>query len=88
MGQHMQPATSATYTYTGNKLASFSKAGVAQVVSHTANGEFIYGQTPSYDNGARRKVDRVSATEYYYMNYNHKNERVLEIMSSMVLSRL
>lgn len=74
-GQHMQPAASATYTYSGNKLASFSKAGVAQSVSHTANGELIYGQTPRYDNGARRKVDTVSTTEYYYMNYNHKNER-------------
>lgn len=74
-GQHMQPAASATYTYSSNKLASFSKAGVAQSVSHTANGELIYGQTPRYDNGARRKVDTVSTTEYYYMNYNHKNER-------------
>ena len=74
-GQHAQPAASATYTYTGNKLASFSKAGVGQSISHTGNGELTYGTTPTYDNGARRKVDRISSTDYYYMNYNHKNER-------------
>ncbi|WP_155757847.1 RHS repeat domain-containing protein [Acinetobacter beijerinckii] len=74
-GQHMQPAASATYSYSGNKLSSFSKGGVGQSISHTDNGELTHGATPTYDNGARRKVDRISSTDYYYMNYNHKNER-------------
>ncbi|WP_252510148.1 RHS repeat-associated core domain-containing protein [Acinetobacter oleivorans] len=76
-GQHMQPAASAAYTYTANtnKLASFTKGGVAQTFSHTANSELSYGTyLPTYDNAGRRKVDRAS-TDYYYMNYNHKNER-------------
>lgn len=74
-GQHMQPAASVSYTYTGNKLASLSKAGVGQTISHTANAELNFGTfLPTYDNGGRRKVDRSSAG-YYYMNYNHKNER-------------
>ena len=74
-GQHMQPAASATYTYTGNRLASFTKAGVAQSFSHTANGELGYGPyLPTYDNGGRRKKDGTSV-DYYYHNYNHKNER-------------
>ncbi|MDC5604727.1 RHS repeat protein, partial [Acinetobacter baumannii] len=29
---------------------------------------------PTYDYSGRRKVDRAS-TDYYFMNYNHKNER-------------
>ena len=76
-GQHMQPAASVSYTYVGNKLASFTKAGVAQSFSHTANSELNYGSyLPTYDNGGRRKVDAISiSTDYYYMNYNHKNER-------------
>ncbi|MBP2605693.1 RHS repeat-associated core domain-containing protein [Acinetobacter calcoaceticus] len=76
-GQHMQPAASAAYTYTANtnKLASFTKGGVAQIFSHTANSELNYGTyLPTYDYAGRRKVDRAS-TDYYYMNYNHKNER-------------
>ncbi|WP_436897462.1 RHS repeat-associated core domain-containing protein [Acinetobacter gyllenbergii] len=74
-GQHMQPATNASYTYTGNKLASLTKDGVAQSISHTSNAELNFGTyLPTYDNGGRRKVDRAS-TDYYYMNYNHKNER-------------
>lgn len=74
-GQHMQPATSVSYTYTGNKLASLTKDGVAQSISHTNNAELNFGTyLPTYDNGGRRKVDRAS-TDYYYMNYNHKNER-------------
>ncbi|WP_445405011.1 RHS repeat domain-containing protein [Acinetobacter vivianii] len=74
-GQHMQPAANVSYTYTGNKLASLSKAGVGQTISHTANAELSFGTfLPTYDNGGRRKVDRSSAG-YYYMNYNHKNER-------------
>ena len=76
-GQHAQPAASASYSYAGNKLSSFSKAGVGQTISHTGNGELSYGSyLPTYDNGGRRKVDRSSA-DYYYMNYNHKNERSL-----------
>ena len=74
-GQHMQPAANVSYTYVGNKLASLTKAGLAQTISHTANGELTYATTSGYDNGARRKTDRLSGTEYYYMNYNHKNER-------------
>lgn len=76
-GQHMQPAASATYSYTANsnKLAGYNKTGVGQSISHTANGELIYATTSAYDNGGRRKVDRLSTAEYYYMNYNHKNER-------------
>ncbi|WP_228132961.1 RHS repeat-associated core domain-containing protein [Acinetobacter sp. 826659] len=76
-GQHMQPAASAAYTYTTNtnKLASFTKGGVAQTFSHTANSELSYGTyLPTYDYAGRRKVDRAS-TDYYFMNYNHKNER-------------
>ncbi|WP_262448670.1 RHS repeat-associated core domain-containing protein [Acinetobacter pittii] len=76
-GQHMQPAASAAYTYTANtnKLASFTKGGVAQTFSHTANSELSYGTyLPTYDYAGRRKVDR-SSTDYYFMNYNHKNER-------------
>jgi len=74
-GQHMQPAESVSYTYAGNKLASLTKAGVAQTISHTGNAELNFGTyLPTYDNGGRRKVDRASAG-YYYMNYNHKNER-------------
>ena len=76
-GQHMQPAASVAYTYTANtnKLASFTKGGVAQTFSHTANSELSYGTyLPTYDNAGRRKVDRAS-TDYYFMNYNHKNER-------------
>ncbi|WP_155767331.1 RHS repeat-associated core domain-containing protein [Acinetobacter gyllenbergii] len=74
-GQHMQPATNASYTYTGNKLASLTKDSVAQSISHTSNAELNFGTyLPTYDNGGRRKVDRAS-TDYYYMNYNHKNER-------------
>ena len=76
-GQHMQPAASAAYTYAANtnKLASFTKGGVAQTFSHTANSELSYGTyLPTYDYSGRRKVDRAS-TDYYFMNYNHKNER-------------
>ncbi|MDC4473318.1 RHS repeat protein [Acinetobacter baumannii] len=76
-GQHMQPAASAAYTYTANtnKLASFTKGGVAQTFSHTTNSELSYGTyLPTYDYAGRRKVDRAS-TDYYFMNYNHKNER-------------
>ncbi|MDP9804692.1 RHS repeat-associated core domain-containing protein [Acinetobacter calcoaceticus] len=76
-GQHMQPAASAAYTYTANtnKLSSFTKGGVAQTFSHTANSELSYGTyLPTYDYAGRRKVDR-SSTDYYFMNYNHKNER-------------
>jgi RHS repeat-associated protein len=74
-GLHMQPAASVSYTYSGNKLATLTKDSIAQTLSHTANAELNYGTTPSYDNGGRRKVDRLSSTNYYYMNYNHKNER-------------
>ncbi|KXZ65124.1 putative deoxyribonuclease RhsC [Acinetobacter venetianus] len=74
-GRHMQPAASATYTYTGNKLTGYSKAGVGQTLGHTGNAELSYGPyAPAYDMGGRRKVDR-STADYYYMNYNHKNER-------------
>ncbi|EPF6153376.1 RHS repeat-associated core domain-containing protein, partial [Acinetobacter baumannii] len=76
-GQHMQPAASAAYIYAANtnKLASFTKGGVAQTFSHTANSELSYGTyLPTYDYSGRRKVDRAS-TDYYFMNYNHKNER-------------
>jgi RHS repeat-associated core domain len=76
-GQHMQPTASAAYSYTANtnKLASFTKGGVAQTFSHTANSELSCGTyLPTYDNAGRRKVDRAS-TDYYFMNYNHKNER-------------
>ncbi|GAA5018200.1 hypothetical protein GCM10023206_31550 [Acinetobacter puyangensis] len=75
-GQHLQPAANASYAYSGNKLASFSKNNVAQSISHTANAELNYGTyLPAYDNGGRRKVDRLNTNNYYDMNYNHKNER-------------
>ncbi|ETR93732.1 RHS repeat-associated core domain-containing protein [Acinetobacter lactucae] len=76
-GQHMQPAAGAEYTYTANtnKLATFTKNGIAQTFSYTANSELSYGTyLPTYDYSGRRKVDRAS-TDYYFMNYNHKNER-------------
>lgn len=76
-GQHMQPAASATYSYNGNRFAGFYKAGVGQNFSMTANGELSYVTTSNYDNGARRKFERISSTNYYNMNYNHKNERSL-----------
>ncbi|MFV5586188.1 RHS repeat-associated core domain-containing protein [Acinetobacter oleivorans] len=64
-----------TYTTNTNKLATFTKNGIAQTFSYTANSELSYGTyLPTYDNADRRKVDRAS-TDYYYMNYNHKNER-------------
>lgn len=74
-GQHMQPAANVAYTYAGNKLASFTKDNVAQGFSYTENGELGYGTyLPTYDNGGRRKKDG-TGTDYYYMNYTHKNER-------------
>ena len=74
-GNHAQPAANATYTYTGNKLSTFSKNGTAQALNYTANAELAFGPySAAYDNGGRRKADHGSG-HYYYMNYNHKNER-------------
>jgi RHS repeat-associated protein len=81
-GQHMQPAANVAYTYAGNKLASFTKDNVAQGFSYTENGELGYGTyLPTYDNGGRRKKDG-TGTDYYYMNYTHKNERSLRSQPS------
>jgi len=74
-GQHMQSGSIINSTYTGNKLVGLTKDGVAQSLTNTANSELSYGTyLPTYDYSGRRKVDRAS-TDYYYMNYNHKNER-------------
>lgn len=74
-GQHMQPSANVSYIYSGNKLSQITKDTIAQNVSHSGNGELTYGTyAPAYDMGGRRKFDRSSA-DYYYMNYNHKNER-------------
>ncbi|WP_289844805.1 RHS repeat-associated core domain-containing protein, partial [Acinetobacter oleivorans] len=74
-GQHMQSAFIINSTYSANKLVGLTKDGVTQSLTNTANSELSYGTyLPTYDNAGRRKVDRAS-TDYYYMNYNHKNER-------------
>ncbi|MFP0266412.1 hypothetical protein BFR77_01095 [Acinetobacter pittii] len=74
-GQHMQSASIINSTYTGNKLVGLTKDGVTQSLTNTANSELSYGTyLPTYDYSGRRKVDRAS-TDYYFMNYNHKNER-------------
>ena len=74
-GNHAQPAANATYTYTGNKLSTFNKNGTAQTLTYTANADVAFGAyKAAYDNGGRRKADQGS-NHYYYMNYNHKNER-------------
>ncbi|MEB6671781.1 RHS repeat-associated core domain-containing protein [Acinetobacter pittii] len=74
-GQHMQSASIINSTYTGNKLVGLTKDSVTQSLTNTANSELSYGTyLPTYDYSGRRKVDRAS-TDYYFMNYNHKNER-------------
>ncbi|EPL7759565.1 TPA: RHS repeat-associated core domain-containing protein [Acinetobacter baumannii] len=74
-GQHMQSAFIINSTYSGNKLVGLTKDGVTQSLTNTANSELSYGTyLPTYDYSGRRKVDRAS-TDYYFMNYNHKNER-------------
>ncbi|MBP2605689.1 RHS repeat domain-containing protein [Acinetobacter calcoaceticus] len=74
-GQHMQSAFIINSTYSGNKLVGLTKDGVTQSLTNTANSELSYGTyLPTYDNAGRRKIDSAS-TDYYYMNYNHKNER-------------
>lgn len=83
-GSHLQPAASATYAYSGNKLTSFNKNGIFQTLTQSANAEVAYGPfTAAYDNGGRRKADH-AANYYYYMNYNHKNERITRGMSSNI----
>lgn len=77
-GQHMQPAASATYTYSGNILTGLTKDNVAQTgIGISATGEQRIGNyVGSYDNAGRRKADSLlGTTSYNSMNYNHKNER-------------
>lgn len=76
IGSHQQPQSSATYTYSGNKLATIN--GIA--AKHTSNAELIYaGFTPTYDNSGNRREEKTTGgaatTPQYYMTYNHKNER-------------
>lgn len=77
-GNHLQPATNADSTYNNNRLNSYSKDGNAQYLSYTPMGDLAYGTYGggSYDNGGRRKIEH-GTVDYYYMNYNHKNERSL-----------
>lgn len=83
-GTHLQPAASASYAYSGNKLTSFNKDGIAQALNYTANAELAFGPySAAYDNGGRRKADH-AANFYYFMNYNHKNERITRGMSSNI----
>lgn len=72
---HAQPSASVNYTYTGNKLSTLNKGGTAQPLTYTANADVAFGPyKANYDNGGRRKSD-LGTGHYYYMNYNHKNER-------------
>lgn len=74
-GVHNQPSADVVYTYNGNKLSTLSKNGIAQALTYTGNAEVAFGPyKATYDNGGRRKVDNGTG-HYYYMNYNHKNER-------------
>lgn len=74
-GAHAQPSASVNYIYTGNKLSTLNKAGTAQPLTYTANADVAFGAyKAAYDNGGRRKADHGTG-HYYYMNYNHKNER-------------
>lgn len=74
--ENSQPSASVNYAYTGNKLSTLNKGGTAQTLTYTANAEVAFGSyKANYDNGGRRKAD-MGANHYYYMNYNHKNERI------------
>ncbi|WP_151717100.1 RHS repeat domain-containing protein [Acinetobacter sp. TUM15071] len=82
-GDHLQPVATVDYGYTGNKLTSLSKNGVAQTVNYTANAELYLGSiVPSYDYAGRRRGEGTSTNISRYMSYNANDERTLSGVTS------
>ncbi|NAR51562.1 RHS repeat domain-containing protein [Acinetobacter haemolyticus] len=82
-GNHLQSVATVDYGYTGNKLTSLTKNGVAQPVNYTANAELYLGSiVPSYDYAGRRRGEGTSTNISRYMSYNANDERTLSGLTS------
>lgn len=82
-GNHLQSASTVDYGYTGNKLTSLTKNGVAQALNYTANAELYLGSTvPTYDYAGRRRGEGQSHAISRYMSYTANNQRSLTSLSS------
>ncbi|ENW97092.1 RHS repeat-associated core domain-containing protein [Acinetobacter sp. NIPH 298] len=82
-GNHLQPSATVDYAYTGNKLTSLKKNGMAQSINYTENAELYIGSVvPSYDYAGRRRGEGTSTTINRYMSYNANNERTLTSLAN------
>ncbi|MCB1659076.1 MAG: RHS repeat protein [Pseudomonadales bacterium] len=81
--------TAATYGYTGNRLTSWTKNGVAQPLGLSSQGELIntYKGSSMYDAAGRRKLEGAVPSSPTYtgmsFDYNHKNERTFRRGSNL-----
>lgn len=81
--------TSATYGYTGNKLSTWTKNGVAQTLALSNQGELIstYKGASTYDAVGRRKLEGAVPNNSLYtgmsFDYNHNNERTFRRGSNL-----
>lgn len=81
--------TAAAYGYTGNKLTSWTKNGVAQTLGLSSQGEIVntYKGTSTYDAAGRRKLEGAVPNNSLYtgmsFDYNHNNERTFRRGSNL-----